>query len=74
VSRKGQEYTSGPHNEWDVDAKNLDLELSLSTHDIVDDASGSGIQVASSSHRGSSSAKHASCSIFYDEDEDQYDM
>jgi hypothetical protein len=50
VSRKGEEYTSGPHKEWDVDAENPDLELSLSALDIVDDASGSGIQVASSSH------------------------
>jgi hypothetical protein len=74
VSRKGEEYTSGPHKEWDVDAKNPDLELSPFALDIVDDASGSGIQVASSSHRGSSSAEHASCSIFDDEDEDQYDM
>jgi hypothetical protein len=73
VSRKGEEYTSGPHKEWDVDAENPDLELSLSALDIDDDASGSGIQVASSSHRGSSSAEHASCSIFDDEDEDQYD-
>jgi hypothetical protein len=76
VSRKGEEYTSGPHKEWDVDAENLDLELFLAAFDIVDDASGCGIQVASSSHRGSSSAEHASCScsIFDDEDEDQYDM
>jgi hypothetical protein len=74
VSHKGEEYTSGPHKERDVDAKNPDLELSLVALDIVDDASGSGIQVASSSHRGSSSAEHASCSIFDDEDEDQYDM
>jgi hypothetical protein len=74
VSRKGEEYTSGPHKEWDVDVENPDLELSLATLDIVDDASGTGIQVASSSHRGSSSAEHASYSIFYDEDEDHYDM
>jgi hypothetical protein len=74
VSRKGEEYTSGPHKEWDVDAENPDLELSLVALDIVDDANGSGIQVASSSHRGSSSVEHASCSIFDDEDEDQYDM
>ena len=74
VSRKGEEYTSGPHKEWDVDAENPDLELSLSALDIDDDASGSGIQVVSSSHRGSSSIEHASCSIFDDEDEDQYDM
>ena len=73
VSRKGEEYTSGPHKEWDVDAKNPDLELSLVAFDIFDDASGSGIQVASFSHRGSSSAEHASCFIFDDEDEDQYD-
>ena len=49
VSHKGEEYTSGPHKEWDVDAENPDLELSLSALDIVDDASGSEIQVASSS-------------------------
>jgi hypothetical protein len=73
VSRKGEEYTSGPHKEWDVDVENPDLELSLVALDIVDDASGSGIQVASSSHRGSSSVEHASCSIFYDEDVNQYD-
>ena len=74
VSRKGEEYTSGPHKEWDVDAENPDLNLSLVALDIVDDASGSGIQIASSSHRGSSSAEHASCCIFDDEDENQYDM
>jgi hypothetical protein len=74
MSCKGEEYTSGPHKEWDVDAENPELELCLVALDIVDDASGSGIQVASSSHRGSSSAEHASCSIFDDEDEDQYDM
>jgi hypothetical protein len=62
VFRKGEEYTSGPHKEWDVDAKNPELELSL-----ADDASGSGIQIAFSSHRGSSSVEHASCSIFDDE-------
>jgi hypothetical protein len=72
VSRKGEEYTSGTHKEWDVDPKNLDLEISLFALDIVDDARGSGI--GSSSHRGSSSTEHASCSFFYDEDEDQYDM
>jgi hypothetical protein len=74
VSRKGEEYTSEPHKVWDVDAENPDLELSLAALDIVDDASGSGIQVASSSHQGSSSVEHAFCSIFDDEDEDQYDM
>jgi hypothetical protein len=72
VSRKGEEYTSGPHKEWDVDAKNLDLELSLAALDIAYDASGS--EIASASHRGSSSVEHASSSIFDDEDEDQYDM
>jgi hypothetical protein len=41
VSRKGEEYTSGHHKEWDVDAKNPNLELSLVALDIVDDASGS---------------------------------
>jgi hypothetical protein len=60
--------------KWYVDAENPDLELSLDALDVVDDANGSGIQVASSSHRGSSFVEHASCSIFYDEDEDQYDM
>ena len=74
VSHKGEEYTSGSHKEWDVDAKIPDLELSFATLDIADDASRSGIQIASSSHRASSSAEHASCSIFDDGDEDQYDM
>ena len=63
VSCKGEEYTSGPHKEWDVEAENPDLELSIFALDIDDDASGSGIQVASSSHRGSSFTEHASCSI-----------
>jgi hypothetical protein len=35
VSRKGEEYTSGPHKEWDVDAENPDLELSLVALDIL---------------------------------------
>jgi hypothetical protein len=74
VSFKGDEYTSGPHKEWDVDAENLDLEFSLAALDIADDESGSGIQICSSSHRGSSYVKQASCSIFDDEDDDQHDM
>ena len=27
----GEEYTSGPHKEWDVDAENPDLDISLVT-------------------------------------------
>ena len=34
VSRRGEEYTSGPHKEWDVEAENPDLELSLAALDI----------------------------------------
>jgi hypothetical protein len=69
VSCRGEEYASGPHKDWDVDAECPYLELSLVALDIGDDATtGSGI--ASSSHPCSSSAEHASCSIFNDEDED----
>jgi hypothetical protein len=67
VSRRGEEYTSGPHKDWDVDAECPDLELSLSALDICasGDASASG-----STSRVASSAEQASCSIFVDEDED----
>jgi hypothetical protein len=41
---------------------------------IGDDATATGIGIASSAHPCSSSVEHASCSIFNDEDEDQYDM
>ena len=72
VSHRGEEYASGPHKDWTVDAKCPDLELSLVALDIGDDATRSGI--ASSSHPCSSYVEHASCSIFNGEDEDQYDM
>jgi hypothetical protein len=29
VSHKGEEYTSGPHRNWDINVECLDLELSL---------------------------------------------
>jgi hypothetical protein len=48
VSHRGEGYASGPHKDWDVDAKCLDLELSLVSLDIGDDATRSGI--VSSSH------------------------
>jgi hypothetical protein len=71
VSHKGEEYATGPHKEWDVDAECPDLELSLGSLDIGDDATTTASGIASSTHPGSSSAEHASCSIFND---DEYDM
>jgi hypothetical protein len=70
VSRRGEEYATGPHKEWNVDAECPDLELSLGSLDIGDDAITTASGIASSTHLGSSSAEHASCSIFNDE----YDM
>jgi hypothetical protein len=71
VSCRGEEYATGLRKEWDVDAKCPNLELFLGSLDIGDTTTtASGI--ASSAH--SSSAEHASCSIFNDEDDDQYDM
>ena len=69
VSRRDEEYTSGPHKEWDVDAECLDLELSLSALNIC--ASGDASAFGSTS-RGASSAEQTSCSIFVDEDEELY--
>lgn len=40
VSCRGEEYTSRPHKDWDVEAKCRDLVLSLATPDISGDASG----------------------------------
>jgi hypothetical protein len=57
-----------------VDAECPDLELSLGSLDIGDDATTIASGIASSTHRGSSSAEHASCSIFNYEDDDEYDM
>jgi hypothetical protein len=74
VSCRGEEYANGPHKEWDVDAKCPDLELSLASLDIGDDATTTRSGIASSSHPRSSSIEYASCSIFNDEDDDQYDM
>ena len=74
VSRRGEEYATGPHKEWDVDVECSDLELSLASLDIGDDATTTASGIASSTHPGSSSAEHASCSIFNDEDDDRYDM
>lgn len=67
MSRRGEEYTSGPHKDWDVDEECPDLELSLFALDISvsGDASASG-----STSRVASSAEQASYSIFVDKDED----
>lgn len=70
VSRKGEEYTSGPHKYWDVDAENLELDISLATLDIEDGDGGSGSRGASSSKQFSSSIEQASYSIFEDDDEE----
>jgi hypothetical protein len=50
------------------------LKFSLGSLDIGDDATTTRSRIASSAHPCSSSAEHASCSIFNDEDDDQYDM
>ena len=70
VSHKGEEYTSGPHKDWDVDAENPDLDISLATLDIEDGGGGSGSGGASSSKQFSSSIEQASYSIFEDDDEE----
>ena len=66
VSRRGEEYTSGPRKDWDVDAECPDLELSFSALDICAscDAGATG-----STSRVASSVEQASCSIFVDENE-----
>ena len=68
ASRRGPEYNSGPSKEWDVDAENPDLDLSLAALNIEED-SGSGIG-ASSSSAPPSTVEHSAASIF---DEDCYD-
>ena len=70
VSRKGEEYTSGPHKDWDVDAENPDLDISLATLDIKDGGGGSGSGGPSSSKQLPSSIEQASYSIFEDDDEE----
>ena len=70
VSRRGEEYTSGPHKEWDVEEENPDLDLSLVALDInvgTSGASGSGI---GSSTPRTTAVGQASCSIFDDVDEE----
>ena len=74
MSRRGAKYVNGPHKDWDVDAECPDLDLSLAALDVGDDATTSGSGTASFTRPLSSSAEQASCSIFYDEDEDQYDI
>jgi hypothetical protein len=64
LSGRGEEYTSGSHKDWDVDAECPNLELSLAALDIGGDATKSG--VSSSSNPCTSSVEHASCSIFVD--------
>ena len=74
MSRRGAEYVNGPHKDWDVDAECPDLDLSLVALDVGDDAIACGTGISSSSHPLPSIVERASCSIFYDEDEDQYGM
>jgi hypothetical protein len=57
-----------------VDIKCPDLELSLASLDIGDDATTTVSGIASSAHPCSSSTELASCSIFNHEDDDQYGM
>lgn len=68
ASRRGIEYNNGPSKEWDVDAENPDLNLSLVALNIEAE-SGSGIG-ASSSSATPSTIEHCTASIF---DEDCYD-
>ena len=70
VSCRGEEYTSGPHKEWDVEVENQDLDLSLVAIDInvgTSGANGSGI---GSSTPRATVVGQASCSIFDDVDEE----
>ena len=69
VSCKVEEYTSGPHKDWDVDAENLDLDISLAALDIKDGSGGSGSGGDSSSKQFSSSIEQTSYSIFEDDDD-----
>lgn len=69
MSCRGEEYTSGPHKEWDVDAECPNLELSLSALDIC--ANGD-VNASGSASRVASSVEQASCSIFADVDEEFY--
>ena len=71
VSRKGEEYISGPYKDWDVDAENPDLDISLAALDIEDGGGGSGSGGASSSRQFSSSIEQASYSIFEDDAEEE---
>jgi hypothetical protein len=66
VSCRGEEYTSGPYKEWDVDLESSDLDLSLVALNIVETRNVSSIPWAT--------AKYASFSIFVDEDEEKMDM
>ena len=71
VSRKGEEYTSGPHKDWDVDVENPNLDIYLVALDIEDGGGGSGSGGASSSSRFSSYIQQASYSISKDDDEEE---
>lgn len=52
VSLRGEEYTTEPHRDWDVDAECLDLELSFAALDIGSDASESGVAFSSNPRFG----------------------
>ena len=70
VSRRGEEYTSGPHKEWDVEAENPDLDLSLAALDINVGTSGASRSEIGSSTPRATAVGQASCSIFDDVDEE----
>lgn len=90
VSRRGEEYTSGPHKVWDVDPECTNLELSgpkkhwdvnpkctnleLSLAALNISSDASGSGATSSSNPSSNSTEQKPCSIFVDEDEDEMDM
>ena len=70
VSRRGEEYTSGPHKEWDVEVENPNLDLSLDALDINVGTSGASRSGIGSSTPRSTAVGHTSCSIFDDVDEE----
>ena len=71
ASRKGPEYGNGPSKEWDVEPKNLDLDLSLAALNIEDQDHRSGIGQTSSSATPST-AEHASAAIYDENSDNEY--
>ena len=69
VSCRGEEQTSGPHKEWDVEVENLDLDPSLVALDINVGTSGASRTGIGSSTPRSTVVGQTSCSIFYDVEE-----